>query len=469
MEYFIGRLHPLLVHLPIGFVLIGFVLDTLVVFGKRWERLRPAVTPVYFLGLLATLVTVTSGIQLAEHQAYIPDLLDRHKNLGIIFMLATALICALRVLPGMVSEKIRYAVALVSIVLASLAGHYGGVITHGPGYLAEAAPGWLKGLVGESPKPAIDNLPEHRDSVVIYSHILKPVVAYKCGGCHNSEVAYGKLDITNYTELFEECETAVPIVRGRAGDSELLTRVTLSESDNLYMPPHGPPMTFVEIRVLEYWIENGADRSMRFDPDKMDRELIRLINRDLGLDYASIAASAGANVDSLDESTMERLADSGYRVDYLAEDNFFLDVTFQRDTLHQAQLDALGSVSDQIFNLDLSGCVHDDLDYSIMDGLVNATRIELHGTSFGDRGLEALSQLQKLRVLNLHHTQITDDGLILVNNLPELERLYVWNTDVTPSSVAVLERQHPGLSVDTGFVFVSPPAQDSTETEGDSR
>ena len=47
----IGRLHPLLVHLPIGFLILAFIFE-LLTFRKRFKKLRQAVPAAVLLGFI---------------------------------------------------------------------------------------------------------------------------------------------------------------------------------------------------------------------------------------------------------------------------------------------------------------------------------------------------------------------------------------------------------------------------------
>ena len=57
MALFFGRFHPLLVHLPIGILLLGVLLQGLAM-NKRLRRLGEAVPAALFFGMLSTIPAI---------------------------------------------------------------------------------------------------------------------------------------------------------------------------------------------------------------------------------------------------------------------------------------------------------------------------------------------------------------------------------------------------------------------------
>ena len=79
---FIGRFHPLVVHLPIGFLLLAAIFY----YASRrttFEPLRQAVGPTLFLGALSAILSVIFGLALANEGGYDDQALFWHKWLGI--------------------------------------------------------------------------------------------------------------------------------------------------------------------------------------------------------------------------------------------------------------------------------------------------------------------------------------------------------------------------------------------------
>src|SRR3712207_5442639 len=79
---FLGRFHPLLVHLPIGFLLIGFLLE---LFSRlpRYQAYGHAVSFVLFLGAWSAILAAGLGYLLSLGGGYDEDLLALHQWMGI--------------------------------------------------------------------------------------------------------------------------------------------------------------------------------------------------------------------------------------------------------------------------------------------------------------------------------------------------------------------------------------------------
>ena len=69
MDFQIGRLHPLLVHLPIGVLLLAFLFEVLSRM-RPYKKLRFAIRPALGIGTLAALASVVTGLYLADLGAY---------------------------------------------------------------------------------------------------------------------------------------------------------------------------------------------------------------------------------------------------------------------------------------------------------------------------------------------------------------------------------------------------------------
>ena len=86
---FFGRLHPLLVHLPIGFLIIAVLIS-----GKRDDRsinFNRFVSFVWFLSFISSAFTALMGWLLAQNGHYIEDAIDPHKWTGIVLVILSGL------------------------------------------------------------------------------------------------------------------------------------------------------------------------------------------------------------------------------------------------------------------------------------------------------------------------------------------------------------------------------------------
>jgi uncharacterized membrane protein len=89
-ETLIGRLHPLVVHLPIGILLLLALFEFL---GRneKYAVLRPAIVQMAFWGMISAIFSCIAGYILSKSGGYDKDLLAWHKWFGIaIAVLTTA-------------------------------------------------------------------------------------------------------------------------------------------------------------------------------------------------------------------------------------------------------------------------------------------------------------------------------------------------------------------------------------------
>jgi uncharacterized membrane protein len=78
---FIGRFHPLWVHLPIGFLMIAVFFKAYVVLGKK-PAMQEAVNFALLLGAISALIAAVLGFMLSQSGGYDGDLLDIHLVAG---------------------------------------------------------------------------------------------------------------------------------------------------------------------------------------------------------------------------------------------------------------------------------------------------------------------------------------------------------------------------------------------------
>ncbi|MBD0260427.1 MAG: hypothetical protein ICV83_32320, partial [Cytophagales bacterium] len=135
---FLGRFHPLLVHIPIGFLFVAFMLE---VFSRlqRYRELRHAVTFILLLGMVSAVLSAVMGYFLSLSGGYEADTLFWHQWLGIGVAALSVLAYVLKVnadrRPAFPGGRVYFPVFVLAVFLTMGAGHYGGALTHGSDYL----------------------------------------------------------------------------------------------------------------------------------------------------------------------------------------------------------------------------------------------------------------------------------------------------------------------------------------------
>lgn len=276
----LGRLHMMVVHLPIGMVLAAGVVEFV---GRARSRpgARSAARWCLGLGALAAVVSATTGW---IHAEFVPVsraagwTLLLHRCTGI----ATALVATLtwvvsRPAGQAKGESQAYRIGLVTACgLVILTGHWGGTLVHGPGYVF--APFW-EGPREAPPAAAADGAhapggdrdkdpPEDGESGepaatsagVDFDRDVEPILAARCYDCHGARRQKGRLRLDRLGELFEREGQSV-IVPGNPDASELIVRVELPADDLDVMPADGDPLPPEDIATLRAWILDGAKHS----------------------------------------------------------------------------------------------------------------------------------------------------------------------------------------------------------------
>jgi len=189
---FFGKFHPLIVHLPIGALLCLFILEILVP-APQMDSIRGVILK--FI-VTTAIPAVLAGTLLAASGSYGSDVFVLHKWFGM----ATALVSIwLYVLYKKKSSKKigRFSgyqlVLFANVVLLSIAGHYGGSLTHGSDYLTKSLPDEIRYFFGNDPYElegllAMDNS-EVSKTLNAYDHEkdIRPVIDKYCVQCHGPE------------------------------------------------------------------------------------------------------------------------------------------------------------------------------------------------------------------------------------------------------------------------------------------
>ena len=260
---FLGRHHPLILHLPVGLLAVIAFLEIF----SWWRKVEIYDEAMYILCWIAALTSVGAtffGILLALPGGYNPELLSRHGWLGMA--VAVAAIIALYLKHHYRKDKVlakrhRFRVAIfVACIIMGFAGHDGGSLTHGTEYLFEYAPDPLRQLTGRTVKDPDKGKKDDKPRKLPYFEAkVLPIFEAKCVSCHGEEKMKGKLKLNNILGIMRRYDKI--ITPGHAMDSELYYLLVTDDKEEI-MPPEGnEAMTKEEIKIIEDWINAGASFS----------------------------------------------------------------------------------------------------------------------------------------------------------------------------------------------------------------
>lgn len=466
---FFGRFHPLVVHLPIGFLLLACVLFCLSLF-KQFNFLVKTLPIVLLLGTMSAGVAVILGLLLATEGGYDETTLGWHQWMGIAVAMLSFLgwcwikgvsIATFKLRKSLlnqdevqqrISANRKHVVIIMSalFVLISITGHLGGNLTHGSDYLVAHAPAFVKTILNDETNGA-DPFPMDSDSILLYDHLIQPVLQKKCASCHNENKIKGGLLLTSREGLLKGGENGSVVEPGSAIGSELVKRICLDPTNKKYMPLKGIAMSYPEIALLSFWIDNGMSFEIAITDESVPPNIKSLIEQRYGLSTARKSFVEKQTVAPADKGTIESLSANGYKIRHLAEDNFFLEV-IAKDSLTREQVEALLEIKEQITWLDLSKSNLQDDWMHVFPSFINLTKLMLNNNPITDQGIEQLESLEHLEVVNLHHTNISNTGLNSLLSIESLKQLYLWETKVTQQAVDSIQRQGSVVKIDIGVL-----------------
>ncbi len=432
---FAGRLHPLIVHLPIGFLLLALLFD-LLGYTRRYAYLRSAVPLTLLAGFVAAVLACIFGWILAGSGDYDAATLSRHKTAGITL----AVIAGLLLLLTTSWFKSRYTLGpqIFSVVLVGLmglmgyAGHQGGNLTHGNDYLNLA-------ILTQVQRPKPDSV----EAAFIYEDVVQPMLIQKCGQCHQPGKLKGKLSVQNLALLLKGGKTGPAVVPGKPDESELYKRITMDPNHEKFMPADGkPPLVKREVEIIRWWIEKGMAVEGKKLAELKDYAAIRnQVTAYLGLGEGAIQEEGIAAIEqhinpdipaSLDMGLVENLRNKGLMVRVMLQHPVMLDVTLPAGSgKRMADIkDDLARVGKNIIWLNLSDNGLTDSDLVVLEGMSNLEKLRLEKNPIADGISDHLLALKHLEAVNLNETKI---GALCVNKLgknPSIKRVYTWKTAV---------------------------------------
>ena len=444
-----GRFHPFIVHLPIGFLLLAGVLEALAR-TRRFAAVRAAVGPALVCGAASAALAAATGTMLGTGGGYAGDTFVWHQRAGIGVAGAAAFTVG-AYFGGSLTRSWRrvYSVLLtMTLLLVIAAGHLGGTLTHGEGYLTEH----LLPLIGQPAGAEAGDRPPPGQAV-IYTSLVRPVLDARCISCHGPNKAEGRLRLDSPDGLRAGGESGAAVAPGRPDDSEIVRRTWLPPSHGDAMPPAGHrPLTASEAALLRWWVEQGASFDQIVADAEMPASVQPIVESVLGPIEPGTPAILAVRVPPAEPSAIAALERLGARVKPIGSTTALLDVECSGAgaSFGDEQLQAVAALAPQVTWLGLAGTAVTDQGLATVGTLPHLTRLRLERTRVTDAGLPRLASLQRLEYLNLYGTGVTDAGIESLEPLASLRHVYLWQTGVTVAGVERLRALLPRLTIDTG-------------------
>lgn len=262
---FVGRLHPLVVHLPIGILILVACLELAAFHPRLASSIDATLDVVQPLLVTTCFVSFLFGHLLGWEGGFSQERLSDHRQLALVTVILTCLQLALwhgaRVRKSSASRWTYRGALAMSLLSLSGAAHVGGTLSRGEGYLARYAPQVLQPFLGGKAKevPPLAATAEPGSEALLFAHAVQPMLKKYCSECHGSEQVKGGLRVDSLESLLKGGDGGPSIVAGDAEASLLLRRSELPPADEDFMPPEGNPAPSAgELALLRFWIMRGA-------------------------------------------------------------------------------------------------------------------------------------------------------------------------------------------------------------------
>ena len=449
MLQFFGHLHPVLVHLPIGILLLAclFLWQSR---KDKYAHLQPAINIILLIGMISAIASCITGYILFQTGDYDEDAVSLHQwmGIGVAAVSVITFYCRRRI----ALQKWQLPLSLLLVILIFITGHLGGSITHGSDYLTQPLQNMFESdTIAIIKRKPIPNVQE----AFIYSDVIGPIFQSKCYSCHGSAKQKGKLRLDKPEFILKGGKDGAVLVANKPDKSELIKRISLPREDEHHMAPkEKPQLTEQEISLLKWWVDNGADFNKKVkeiqQPEKIKSVLTALQNssqvRKINTDVPSIP------VEKADESAIEKLKDFGIVTLPVAQNNNYLSATLITDSNARdlAAIALLPTVKKQLIWLKLSNAQINDSALSVIAQCTSLTRLQLDHTNVTDKELTNLKELKQLQSLNLVGTKITASGIIQLKELKNLQYLYLYQTNINNTDWNLVKQSFPKTMLDSG-------------------
>ncbi|MES1215318.1 MAG: c-type cytochrome domain-containing protein [Bacteroidota bacterium] len=457
---FTGRLHPLLVHLPIGILLLACFFQWLTIKDK-FAFLQPAIPVALFWGMISAVASCISGYILSDSGDYDATLVNRHQWLGISVAISSLVLYLLYQFS--IGERTARWASLFLVILISITGHLGGSLTHGSDYLTEGFN--QKEQKGPAIKP-IANVPE----AVLYTDAIQPLLQARCYSCHGPNKKKGKLRLDTPEFIMLGGEDGKAVVAGKPDEGEMMKRLLLPLNNKDHMAPsEKPQLTKNEIELLNWWVSTGASFTKKIkelpQTDKIKPVLDALQTGSSASDN-SAADIPQADVKKADDVAIAKLKNAGVIIVPVTQNSNYLSASFvTASTGTDTLLKLLQPLQQQLIWLNLGNSSITDTGMQIISKLANITRLHLNNTSITDNGLAQLKADTNLHYINLVHTSVTAKGVSELKTIKSLRSIYLYQSAVGTSDWPALKKLFPKTTLDSGGYVVPTLVSDTTEVK----
>jgi mono/diheme cytochrome c family protein/uncharacterized membrane protein len=389
----IGRFHPLLVHLPIGFLLMGLILLWVGRFQRKtYGEMLPMV---FLLGSISAVLSCITGYSLSLSGYEDGELVIAHRNASIFLSIVSIAMWWLIRKGRLLGLQTLLSILVFFMLLVT--GHQGGSLTHGSNY-----------LFGEEDKKYVIKPIENVQEAIVYKDIIAPIFSQKCVNCHGSEKQKGKLRLDDEQYILKGGKSGFTVVAGNKDKSEMLTRILLPPDDEDHMPPKEKgQLSNNQKALIEWWIAKGASFTLRVKELKQEPAIkpalasLSVVEKDT-IQITSLPEVAEASVD-----VVKRLRNAGVVVVPVSQNSNLLSVNLINcTTITDSMRYDLAALSAQLYWLKAEGPLVNDTLVRMIGDCKQLRKLSLAGSSVTQASVPVLNKMSYLESLNLYQTSI---------------------------------------------------------------
>ena len=470
----LAHLHPLLVHIPIGILLFAFLITLLP--AKYSDGMATALSLALGVASIASLTACITGYLLAQSGDYDSLLVAKHQWLGIST-------CILSFSAWLI-KPYRKILVWITVIIMSIAAHFGGTLTHGEGYLFSSSENKTPSAdtiitSSDTPTKTISDtvLPQKQlaNQTFPYRDDIAPILQNKCYNCHSSIKKKNGLRLDTKDFILKGGKNGPIFFPKNLEKSMLYTHLILPLEDEKHMPPKGKKqLSGHEIELIKQWILQGAP----FEPISISStaENVKLIQKVVTVapvkdeSILSTTSTGPIKVEPSkeilpgNENTITQLKSKGIIITPIKDNSGALSINFVHvANLEDSMLIGLNALKNQAVVLKFSGKKITDEQLHLLTSFNNVHTLYLDNTSITDNGLKDIIKFPALEILNLYNTSISDGGLNALYNRKQLKKIYLWKTNVTQVGLNGLSLQIPKLIIEAGLFKWKTP--DSLKTK----
>ncbi|HLO79833.1 MAG TPA: c-type cytochrome domain-containing protein [Chitinophagaceae bacterium] len=464
----IGHLHPLLVHLPIGVLVLALVFSLLPAAARN--AMGPAFNTTLLVAAVSSVAACIAGYILSNSGDYDEALASKHQWLGIatsLCIIATWLI-----------RKYKREALWLTVIVMAIASHMGGTLTHGEGYLlpsskkTEAIADSAETFQDSIFRPVVDTITKTAavTQVFIYRDEITPILKNKCYNCHSSLKKKGGLRLDSESFINKGGKNGEVLVKGDPNNSPMYTNLLLPLDDDKHMPPKGKKqLSSSEIKLIHRWIKEGAPFGpISITPGSPVQSITSLPTEQPDIPPSPAVSKTlqeekkTIEIPAADESIIQSMRDRGIIVEKISEGSNQLSVNFVNvKSLDASLIGSLDEMKEQVTILKFTGQPLTDELLKQMPPMKRLERLHLEKTAVTDAGMNELKKFSNLQSVNLYGTRVSDPGLAALSNCNSLKKIYVWNTGISEQGIKTFKAKNPDVDVDQGQLSLKTP--DSTK------